>query len=422
MNMDLQELTGFLVSVGLIVIIALVVSASGMPRKLKYLVYAALFLRVAGSIARYVILFEFYGGSGDARLYYARGLEYSRRFIQFDLSPFYDQALWLRGQWTGTSFVSFPSGVVLTAIGPSLLGEFVIFSLFAFLGLIGFVVAFHRVHPEIELTKYARWLWLFPSLWYWPSSVGKDSMILLGMGLSIWGFVGKNGRMNWILLATGILLIFVIRPQVAAVLILSLVLAHWLSLGGDWTLRKKLQGAAILLTGMGGLWLSLNHMGVSGFDVDGIQGYMEEQSEGASAGGSAVGSVRVGPAGIPMALINVLARPFIWEARNIMALISAVEILGFWTIVWLRRDNFVHALKTWRADPLLRVALPFIVIYAMTLGMLLMNLGIIARQRVFLFPLLFLFVEASPAPAGRRRRSRRSRILVSAAGVEPLGR
>jgi hypothetical protein len=79
-----------------------------------------------------------------------------------------------------------------------------------------------------------------------------------------------------------------------------------------------------------------------------------------------------------------------------MMLFSAVEILGFWTIVWFRRDHFVNALRGWRSDRLLRLAIPFILMYAITLGMVVANLGIVARQRVFLFPFLFLLVEACP--------------------------
>jgi hypothetical protein len=118
-------------------------------------------------------------------------------------------------------------------------------------------------------------------------------------------------------------------------------------------------------------------------------------------GGSEVEAATVGLAGIPIALVNILLRPFPWEARNLMMLITAIEIAAFWGIVWFRRRTLLHALRHWRHDRLLRVAIPFILLYAITLGMVMGNMGIIARQRIFLFPFLFLLLEAVPRPAAR---------------------
>jgi hypothetical protein len=378
-------------------LVAWLVSLSRLPRAVKTLVYAALALRVVGSWLRYAILFWFYGGSGDARRYSHRGREYAEQLWQLDFSPFYDPTLWVQGRWWGTQFVSFPSGLVVAAIGPSLLAEFIVFSMFAFVGLVGFAVAFRRAHPDIPFTRYARWIWLFPSLWYWPSSVGKDAIVLMGLGLAVAGFVGRRGRIEWFLMALGVFLVFAIRPQVAAVVILSLVLAHWLSLGNEWTPRKVVQGLAILACGLAGIRLSMAYIGVGGFDVEGVQGYMEHTSARAAEGDSAIDNVEVGLIGVPLALVNILTRPFLWEAHNPMALLSALEIAALWGIVWYRRRNFMTALRSWRSDRLLQVAVPFILIYAVTLGMLIVNLGIIARQRIFLFPFLFLLLEAVPA-------------------------
>jgi hypothetical protein len=118
-----------------------------------------------------------------------------------------------------------------------------------------------------------------------------------------------------------------------------------------------------------------------------------------------------------MAMINVLTRPWPWEARNATSLLAALELLMFWGILWYRRKNLKRALANWRSDPLLRIAVPFIVIYSVSLGLLVVNLGIIARQRVFLFPFLFLFIEAMPAIA-RKRAARRPPIAGPLGGPQ----
>ena len=415
--MSFEDALGLVGVLAFMAAVACVVAFSRLPRVLKLLIYAALALRVIGSWLRYTVALEFYGSYGDSWRYYARGLDYAERFWQLDFSPFFDPSLWLRGQWWGTSFVSFPSGIILSAIGPSLRGEFLAFSLLAFLGLVGLAVAFRRTYPGIPLSRYARWIWLFPSLWFWPSSVGKEAIVLMGLGLAVAGFIGRKDRINWLLLLLGTFFVFAIRPQVAAVVILSFILAHWLSPANRWTVAKSVQGLLILGVGLGGIWLSMRYIGVAGFDTESVQSYMEEMSRRSAAGGSEIDQIGIGLGGVPIALVNILSRPFPWEARNPMMLVSALEILALWVIVWLRRRNLVNALRRWRSDRFLRLTVPFMLVYAITLGLLIGNLGIIARQRVFLFPFLFLLLEAVPARKPIRRRVRRpAQLPVQGAG------
>ncbi len=64
----------------------------------------------------------------------------------------------------------------------------------------------------------------------------------------------------------------------------------------------------------------------------------------------------------------------------------------------------MEAVRTWRSHALLRIAVPFILVYTASLGLMVVNLGIIARQRIFLFPFLFLLLEAAPEQRVRPRR------------------
>jgi hypothetical protein len=401
-DVTVHEVTGFILVVGLVFVIGCLVARSRLPQSLKMIVYAALALRLVGSMTRYAVLFGFYRGSGDARVYYGRGLEYAEYFTRFDFSPIYDPDLWLRpGQWWGTPFMSFPSGFVLSAIGPSLLGSFLVFSLLAMLGLVGFGIAFRRAHPEVPVSRYLVWVFLFPSLWYWPSSLGKDALLLMGLGLAVAGYVGARDRIQWPLLAIGLFFVFAIRPQVAAVVMLSIILAQWLSGAGGWNFRRVTQGIAILAAGLGLIYVSMSFVGVSTFDADGVTSYIEHQASTAAHGESAIGEEGAGISGMIYAPFIILFRPFPWEAGNLMALFSSIEIWAFWALAWWRRREILQGLKLWRQDRLLRLAIPFILVYSVTLGMLIVNLGIVARQRIFLFPFLFLFFAAYPAYRNR---------------------
>lgn len=388
---------GTLLALLLVVVTGFAISCSRLSPNLKRLVYVALTLRVAGALGRYVVLFAVYGGTGDARHYYSRGLTYAAALWQANPAPLLDPANWWGGQWWGTQFVYFPSSLVLAFTGASMPGAFIVFSLLAFAGLCGFSIAFSRTHPEIPAARYARWIWLFPALWFWPSSIGKEAIVLLGLGLAVAGYAGRHGRFNWALLGSGVFLIFAIRPQVAAVVILSLIIAHWLSLTTEqWTLRNTLQAVVLVAVGLTGIHWAMQYAGVESVDPDSVLEYVEGNKGRELGGGSAIGAARVGLGGVPTAFINILLRPFPWEARNPMVLITCVEIMAFWGIVWIRRRSFGNALHAWRRDRLLRLAVPFILIYSVSLGMVMSNMGVVARQRIFLFPFLFLLIEAVP--------------------------
>ena len=172
MSVDLISLA---IVPAVIFLAATVVGYSRLPRSVKALVVAGLALRVVGAVVRYLVLTRYYHGVGNAIDYYNVGLGYADLIRDFHIAPLLDPIAWRGGTWTGTQFVYFPSGLVLSIIGPSFLGEFVAFSLLAFCGLAAFVIAFHRAYPEVPISRYAQWVWLFPSLWFWPSRCGEGS-------------------------------------------------------------------------------------------------------------------------------------------------------------------------------------------------------------------------------------------------------
>lgn len=389
-------------SVGLAFVLAVVAAGLGLllssklSRTLRIVLAIGLALRVIGSFARYGVLMHIYEGNGDSIRYHRVGLEYAERFSVLDFSPLWNTAMWESHSWWGTQFMFFPSGLVLTVIGPTLLGEFVVFSLFAYVGLALLVLAFHRTVRSSETHRYAAWIFLFPSLWFWPSSVGKEAIVLLGIGLATFGFVGKYGRISVLPLLSGVALLFSIRPQIAAVFIVCALLSQTISRRSQWTLGSWLQAGIVAVVGLTTIWYAGRELGIGTLDAEGFQDYVEGDAARRVGGGSSIDAVPTDWDGIPIALLNVLTRPFPWETRNFMMLISATEIWGLWFLVAWRRRNVLSALRNWRTNRLVTFSFAFIVIYSIGLGMMMSNLAIIARQRIFLLPFLFVLLEGVP--------------------------
>ncbi len=411
-----DELFGILLTSTFVVVCCLVVLQLRISPALKRLLCAALILRVVGAQLYHIVFsWSSYGG-GDYRLYFRRGNDYAERMAQGDFAMFTTSAEWWSGVWHGTQFVFFPAGIVISLIGPSLLGSFVVFALLSFVGLIGFAVAFRRTAPHLPLEKYLVWLFLFPSLWFWPATLGKDALLMMGLGLSVWGIVGKHGRTNWLALTLGLFFVFAIRPQVAAVVVASLVIGQILTGSEGGSARQLAQKLVVAVAGFAVLQFGLESIGIGGGGSDGIGNYFADRASAtAAAGGSSVGTAR-GVAGAFVGLFNVLFRPLPWEARGFAALISSLEIWAFWVLLWLHRKNAVIVLKRFRSNRLVAIGIPFVLLYSVSLGMSVANMGIIARQRIFLFPFLFLLFVAA------ERRTGLASAAVSGAAARPSRR
>lgn len=397
---------GFVGLITLVAAAAVIVAHSRWDPRLRRLLCWGLWLRVAGAIGYFALVTAVYG-SGDYRLYFNRGLEFAEATWAGDFAVYVPPDGWVSSRWWGTHFIVSVSGLLLTVIGPTMLGGFLVFSLLAFAGLLGFGAAAYRSHPAGVAGNYLRWVVLFPSLWFWPSAMGKEAVILLGIGLCVLGYVGRNSRIGWMPLLLGVLVVSAVRPQVTMVLLVSMVIAQWVSRVQQWTFATTIQGVVILGLSLAGLSMTAEQLGIEPFDVWEVTGYMESRAAHAAVGGSAIAGSGVGWSSVPSAFFTTLFRPLPWEAQTITGFLSCLEMVIFWSIVYVRRRDMARGLRHWRADALTRLALPFIFLYSASLGMVLINLGIIARQRIFIFPFLFALLEGVPATAPAARRTPR---------------
>lgn len=394
-----DELGGMML-VGLIFLLAVLCLGSRLPGPLRWTLVGGLVMRVVGVVSMLAIIYTVYGGVADAVAYHRVGTGYAERMMAGDFRMLTARSEWAVGQWWGSQFMYFVSAPVVGILGPGYFGPFLFFSLLAFAGLCLFAAAFARTFPQVPLVNYARWLFFFPSLWLWPSVIGKEAVILFALGLIAHGFFRQ--RVAWLPTGAGLLLVFAIRPQVAAVVAFSMIVADWVGRHQRWTPQRVLQGAAIVALAGGlisvGLSLVAEQVG-----VEGAGEYLEVRAERAEAGRSAIEGTEVGITALPQGVVNTLFRPFPWEAGNVTALASSVEIGFLWAVALFRWRRIVAGIVAWRRTRMTAMGLPFVLIYAALFGMVIVNLGIIARQRIFLFPFIFVLLEAFPAPARKPR-------------------
>src|SRR5207247_10792824 len=87
----------------------------------------------------------------------------------------------------GTEFMNWLTGLIFAVTTPTLLGGFVICASLGFVGSWYFYKAFRVGFPNGDHRTFAYLIFLLPTMWYWPSSLGKDGIIVLFMGISTYG-------------------------------------------------------------------------------------------------------------------------------------------------------------------------------------------------------------------------------------------
>ena len=385
------DILGFVVLTILALVFAQMRGNRGGVWYLPSILVLGVFLRALGSTVRYEIIIRVYGGTGDARSYYYDGQHLSSRtggLLTLDY--------WFDGRWWGTDFITRISGLITTLIGPTIRGEFLLFSLFGFLGLVAMAIAFHNVQPGKEAANFAHLAWIWPSLWFWPSSVGKEALLVLAIGLAVLGYAGKQSKMSLLPYVAGMALAFSIRPHVAAVLAAATAVAYWLGTWKGWSFRRAVEGIAMLAVASVAIFQMQSQLGFDA-DLEGIQDFVSHTAGQTLSGGSKIQPATLGPAGIPVAFMNVWMRPFPWEAHNMTALVASGEIVLLWALIFYRRKAVWMALRFWRQHRLLQFALPFLFFYTMMIGLAFANLGIIARQRAPIFPFMLMLITVVPA-------------------------
>ena len=359
-----------------------------LPARLAGIFMAGLFLRLIGSTARLGVIDEVYSGMSDAKGYFDFGRAYAALLRSFDFGFMFGEGT-MDGRWWGTQFIRTVTGVVVFFTGDSIRATFLAFSLFSFAGLVLCVRGFGAVFGERAEARFASLVWLWPSLWFWPSSIGKESLMLLCTGITVWGYLGK-GQPRWLVVALGLAATAAIRPHVATVVAGALLVAESLGPAKSFNWRKVAGSVIAIALTLYSVQASLSQLGLADADLEGVQEHFEFRASKTEQGGSQISMSR-GWASVPMAFITILARPFLWEARGI-ALLSALEITGFWLVVLSRRHNAWSIMKNWRSSAFTRFGMAFVLGISLMYGLAFANLGIIARQRAVLLPFLLTLI------------------------------
>lgn len=401
---DLQTFVGFCVVIMGVGVPWAIRAARREPSVSSGFLTLALSLHLVGSLLRYQIIQAVYHGVSDANGYVAAGSGLAKTFRSLSLPP-----------WPpiGTGFMNWLTGLLFAFIGPTMLGGFVVCSLLSFVGAWYFYKAFCLAFPNGNKRLFALLIFLLPSIWYWPSSLGKDAIVMLFLGISTYGFAqlltGKT--VHGLLVATaGLAGISMLRPPIAAALVVAATLGALLRPARARNPQTQVIVWILILPLLGGLLLftmSSSEKYMAGQSV--LEAYETQQSLDFSGGS---GSNFLAPnvfslTGFPIALITSNFRPLPNEAGGALPAVASLEGVFLMLLLLYRRREVFRALRVWRTNGMIVFVVAAWIGVSMILSSL-GNFGLLARQRTQVLPYLLML----PAMIKPIRRHSRSRALV----------
>jgi hypothetical protein len=292
---------------------------------------------------------------------------------------------WLSLYETGTKFIGFVSWPFINILNLSYYSMMILFSFFGYLGILLFYITIKENTPSspfIYNLTIVELVLLLPNLHFWTSSLGKGSLIFLGIGLFVFGLSRINKRLLFCLF--GAFIIYMIRPHILMALITAVVIGLFLTNIGIKPIFKWL----ILIIAVF-IFFYISSSVLQFTDVDSLDITSSSKlSHRASELGKSDSGIDINNYNIFYKLFTFWFRPLFFDGLGILGLITSFEnaICLFMAIIVIRY-LIVHWSK-WNG--FFRIGIFIFILGSFILAQVSGNLGIALRQKSQFMPFLFL--------------------------------
>lgn len=410
----------------------------------KYFI-PALSVKFLGAISLGLI-YQFYYGGGDTFNYFnhvkvvyqafidspSAGLKLIMSNGEFDsqTSRYVSQLYWYKAS-TEFFVVKVASVCALLGFGTYSVVA-LLFAIISFSGMWSMYITFLRIFP-LAYKKLAIAVFFLPSVFFWGSGLMKDSLCIGALGWTFYSFyhlliAKKNIITASTLGALGIYVLISIKVYI----LLSFLPAALFWVFNENNQRIKSAATRMILKpffiilGVAAGYLGATNLteGDERYDVDKIgertkinQEYLYglTKDQGSSYNiGTFDGSLGAMVTVAPQAIIVSLFRPFLFEARNPVMLLSALEatLFLYLTITLFFRTGIIKSFKLIAAEPIISFCFIFSLIFAVGVGTNSGNFGTLVRYKIPLMPFFLsaLYIMQYKAKANKSKPRQVNRV------------
>jgi len=409
------------------------------PLTRKYFI-PGLSLKIIGAIS-IGLIYQFYYGGGDTFTYFTHGSKYIyEAFQDSPLKAF--KLIFANGEYHADTFKyatkiifyrDLPSYFVIRITGFFDLLTFhtysataVCFAVLSFSGLWALFLTFYRMFPKLHM-EFAIAVFFIPSVFFWGSGILKDPLTISALGWATWAFYEIFFRKRNILVA---IIVFLISTYVIYSIKIYILLCFvpalmiWLFMVGMKRVRNPLAKAMIIPFAASvmlvGIYLAILEIGEDNkrYNIKNVAETAEatarwltfvSEREGGSA--YSLGDFDYTPAGMMRkshkAIWVTLFRPYLWEVKNIVMLLAALESFVFLllTLYILISSGFKFSIKYITSSPVIIFCLIFAITFSFAVGISTYNFGSLVRYKIPMIPFYLsgLFILYHYSKSARKR-------------------
>ena len=315
----------------------------------------------------------------------------------------------------------------------------VIFAALSFIGVWKMYIVFTKLYPRLQ--KHMAFAILFiPSVIFWGSGFMKDTITMTAIGWVTHFFYriffeNKKIILNSIIVVFILYVIYIIKSYILMAFLPAALL--W----GVGLLSYKIKDTRLILfaryflyaSSIAGLMVVGGRLQTEMFGEYNVEslGYksfvtrdylyrisMEQDGSGYTLGDmdpTLLGMIEKAPAGVNVTLF----RPYLWEARKPIVMVSALEALLYlaFTIIAIVRNNPIRMVQRIFADETLQFCLVFTLIFAFAVGISTSNFGSLVRYKIPCLPfytafLIILFYPPKQELILRKKRDKERKHAV----------
>jgi len=346
-------------------------------------------IATAGLALRYLAAAPRMYGGVDSLDYQVSGERLATSFRSFDFIVDTGRSI------PGTGSLRYLSGIVNVLTGSHFLATFLVFTSLALWGQVWFLLSCRTALTQRQFRLATMLLMVWPTLAFWPSSIGKESAALFGLGLVALGAAKLLRRelAGLPILVMGIAAVGLIRPHVAMIALAGLLAGALARQTGS---RKGLGGQVILvvMVTVGAMLLTDASASLFGLEqLDGLQDVtaaLDFTQDRTSQDQSQFVAPRVESAvDYPWAFATVILRPFPWEADSVTALITGLEGMVLLALLLMALPGLLAEVGSIFTRGILLYSVAFTAIFVFLFSAV-GNFGILSRQRAQVLPFVLL--------------------------------
>lgn len=403
-----------------LMLLAYVLRSQSATEETKKYFYPALLLKMIGALG-VGLVYQFYYGGGDTFSYYTHGASHVINAFydnfttgfklltangEYDAETYkYASKIWMYRDDASYFIIRIASVFGLITYN-SYSSVALLFAFFSFWGLWLMYQSFYKIYPELRW-PLAIAIFFIPTVFFWGSGILKDTVTLAAVGFLVHAFIQVFFERKYIIWNSILILIaiyVIISVKLYIFLCIAPALIAWFFLYRIGRIPSTIARIMIapflfiigillayfvaLKAGEDNNRYALDKIAetaqITAYDIRYWTG--KDAGSGYSLGeldGSFGSMIKLAPQAVNVALF----RPYIWEVKNPLMLLSAIEalfLLGL-TIRIFWRNKLMWIGKS-LSSPLIAFCLIFSIIFAFGVGVSTYNFGTLSRYRIVMVP------------------------------------